>query len=72
MMSCGLRTSEKLGIEWDYLRPLTGKRLPTLEIRQQLVIDPVTKKISENPDTKAKAGRRIIPSDKKMIQVLNN
>jgi integrase len=70
MISFGLRASEKLGIEWDCFKHLTGRGLPTLEIKQQLAIDPKTKKMFINPDTKTRAGRRIIPLDKRMVEVL--
>ena len=70
MISFGLRASEKLGIEWDCFKHLTGRGVPTLEIRQQLAIDPITQQLFINPDTKTKAGRRIIPLDKRMVEIL--
>lgn len=71
MMTCGLRASEKLGLEWDCFKHLTGTKLPTVEIRQQLAVNPATKQLFINLDTKTRAGTRIIPLDKRMVEVLN-
>jgi integrase len=70
MISLGLRASEKLGLEWDCFKRLSGKGDPTLEIRQQLAINPTTKKLFINPDTKSRAGTRIIPLDPRMVEVM--
>jgi integrase len=70
MISCGLRASEKLGIEWSCFTRLNGGGLTTLEIKQQLAIDPKTKKIYIKPEAKTAAGTRIIPLDKRMVEIL--
>jgi integrase len=72
MMTCGLRASEKLGLEWDCFKHLTGSKLATVEIKQQLAVNPITKKLYLNRETKTRAGTRIIPLDKRMVQVMND
>lgn len=71
MMTCGLRASEKLGLEWDCFKHLTGSKLATVEIKQQLAVNPNTKQLYINRETKTRAGTRIIPLDKRMVQVMN-
>ncbi|BDS49490.1 tyrosine-type recombinase/integrase [Rhodoluna sp. KAS3] len=72
MITCGLRASEKLGAEWSCFSRLTGGGLATFEVRQQLAIDPKTKRIYIKPDTKTTAGNRIIPLDKRMVKIMKN
>jgi integrase len=72
MMSCGLRAGEKLGVEWNNFRHLTGGGLATLEVCQQLSIDPTTRKLYIKRETKTRAGIRIIPIDKRMVKVLRD
>ena len=72
MMTCGLRASEKLGVEWSSFKHLTGGGLATLEVSQQLAIDPKTKKFYIKRETKSQAGLRIIPLDKRMVKVLTS
>jgi len=70
LITLGLRAGEKLGVEWDCFKNLSGGGLTSLEIRQQLAIDPKTKALYIKRRTKTVAGKRIIPLDKRMVKVL--
>jgi len=72
MLSCGLRASEKLGAEWDCFKNLEGKKLATFEVRQQLAVDPATRKLYIEKSAKTPAGQRIVPVDQRIVQILLN
>ena len=72
LITCGLRAGEKLGAEWDCFSHLSDGKLSTFEVRQQLAVDPTTKRIFIERRTKSPAGKRIIPLDKRMVKILKN
>lgn len=68
-----IRQSEKLGLTWDCFRNLTNKKsLASVEIKQQLDVNPKTKEQYIREETKTASSQRIIPLDPRLVDVIND